>query len=230
VAVSIGKVLGRGIFAIHGRLFDAWDQPAAAVGDLALATRLPGAHNWQNAALAYAAVKRIVRDARAIMTAITRFPGLAHRIEEVGRIGKVRFINDSKATNADAAARALACYSDIFWIAGGKPKEGGISDLAPYFPKLRRAYLIGEAAEGFGRTLQGKVDAVQSGTLESALKTAFEDARFGDAAEPVVLLSPACASFDQFRDFEQRGDMFRDMVNSMVMDSQNSPTREAAAS
>jgi UDP-N-acetylmuramoylalanine--D-glutamate ligase len=230
VAVSIGKVLGRGIFAIHGRLFDAWDQPAAAVGDLALATRLPGAHNWQNAALAYAAVKRIVRDARAIMTAITRFPGLAHRIEEVGRIGKVRFINDSKATNADAAARALACYSDIFWIAGGKPKEGGISDLAPYFPKLRRAYLIGEAAEGFGRTLQGKVDAVQSGTLESALKTAFEDARFGDAAEPVVLLSPACASFDQFRDFEQRGDMFRDMVNSMVMDSQNSPTREAQAS
>jgi UDP-N-acetylmuramoylalanine--D-glutamate ligase len=87
------------------------------------------------------------------MQAITRFPGLAHRIEDVGRIGRTRFINDSKATNADAAARALACYSDIFWIAGGKPKEGGIADLEPYFPRLRKAYLIGEAAEAFGRTL-----------------------------------------------------------------------------
>jgi UDP-N-acetylmuramoylalanine--D-glutamate ligase len=227
VAVSIGKVLGRGVFAIDGKLFDAWDQPATPVGDLNLAARLPGAHNWQNAALSYAAVKRIVRDARATMTAITNFPGLAHRIEEVGRIGKVRFINDSKATNADAAARALACFSDIFWIAGGKPKEGGIADLGPYFPKVRRAYLIGEAAESFGRALQGKVDAVQSGTLAHALRTACEDSRSSDAAEPVVLLSPACASFDQFRDFEQRGDMFREMVTTMMMDSEN-PAHESA--
>ncbi|HEY4264486.1 MAG TPA: UDP-N-acetylmuramoyl-L-alanine--D-glutamate ligase [Micropepsaceae bacterium] len=230
VAVSIGKVLGRGIFAIDGKLFDAWDQPATAVGDLTMATRLPGAHNWQNAALAYAAVKRIVRDPRAIMAAIIRFPGLAHRIEEVGRIGKVRFVNDSKATNADAAARALACYSDIFWIAGGKPKEGGIVGLAPYYARLRRTYLIGEAAQSFGRALQGQVDAVQSGTLEQALGMAFEDARSSNAPEPVVLLSPACASFDQFRDFEQRGDRFREIVKTMMMDSQNLPTHEDVAS
>ena len=133
VAVSIGKVLGRGIFVIDGKLYDAWDQSAALAGDLNAAVHLPGAHNWQNAALAYAAVRRLVRDPRAIMAAIQRFPGLAHRIEDVGHIGKVRFINDSKATNADAAARALACFDDIFWIAGGKPKEGGIADLAPYF-------------------------------------------------------------------------------------------------
>jgi UDP-N-acetylmuramoylalanine--D-glutamate ligase len=216
VAVSVGKVLGRGIFVLDGKLYDAWDQPAAAIGDLNAAARLPGAHNWQNAAIAYASVRRLVRDPRAILSAITRFPGLAHRIEDVGRIGTVRFINDSKATNADAAARALACFPDIFWIAGGKPKEGGITDLAPYFPRMRRAYLIGEAAEAFGRTLAGHVDAVQSGTLERALNMAFEDARNSGVVEPVVLLSPACASFDQFRDFEQRGDIFRDLVKSLI--------------
>jgi UDP-N-acetylmuramoylalanine--D-glutamate ligase len=226
-AVSVGKVLGRGIFVIDGKLYDAWDQPSAQMGDLKAASHLPGAHNWQNAALAYAALRRMVRDPSAIVAAIARFPGLAHRIEDVGRIGKVRFINDSKATNADAAARALACFSDIFWIAGGKPKEGGIADLAPYFPKVRRAYLIGEAADAFGRTLAGRVDAFQAGTLERALSVAYEDARKSDAPEPVVLLSPACASFDQFRDFEHRGDVFREMVKA-VIESQPLP-KEASA-
>ena len=227
VAVSVGKVLGRGIFVIDGKLYDSWDQPAAQMGDLREAAHLPGAHNWQNAALAYAAVRRLVRDSRTIMGAIMRFPGLAHRIEDVGRIGKVRFINDSKATNADAAARALACYSDIFWIAGGKPKEGGIAGLAAYFPRIRRAYLIGEAAKAFGQTLAGKTEAVQAGTLERALHAAFEDARTSDTAEPVVLLSPACASFDQFRDFEHRGDAFREMVKTMI-ESQPKPARKGA--
>ena len=91
-------------------------------------------HNWQNAALAYAACRPFVRDARAIAAAIRDFPGLPHRLEEVAQIGKVRFINDSKATNAEAAARALACYPDIFWIAGGKAKEGGIESLKSLLP------------------------------------------------------------------------------------------------
>jgi UDP-N-acetylmuramoylalanine--D-glutamate ligase len=216
VAVSVGKVLGRGIFVIDGKLYDAWEQPTAQMGDLTQATRIPGAHNWQNAALAYAAVKKLVHDPRAVVPAIARFPGLHHRIEDVGHIGKVRFINDSKATNADAAARALACYPDIFWIAGGKPKEGGIADLEPYFPRMRRAYLIGEAARDFGKTLEGKVDAVQTGTLDRALIAAYDDARRSGAADPVVLLSPACASFDQFRDYEQRGDVFRDLVRALI--------------
>ena len=226
VAVSVGKVLGRGIFVIDGKLYDSWDQPAAEVGDLKTAPHLPGAHNWQNAALAYAALRRLVRDPRAIMQAITRFPGLPHRIEDVGRIGRTRFINDSKATNADAAARALACYHDIFWIAGGKPKEGGISDLEPYFPRLRKAYLIGEAAEAFGRTLAGKVDVVQAGTLECALHAAYRDAQMSEAPDPIVLLSPACASFDQFRDFEHRGDVFREMVKTII-ESQTPSVRTA---
>jgi UDP-N-acetylmuramoylalanine--D-glutamate ligase len=229
VAVSIGKVLGRGVFVIDGKLYDAWDQPSAQIGDLKTAPHLPGAHNWQNAALAYAAVRRLIRDPRAIFSSILRFPGLAHRIEDVGRIGKVRFVNDSKATNADAAARALACFSDVFWIAGGKAKEGGIADLEPYFPRVRKAYLIGEAAEPFGKTLAGKAAAVQSGTLERALKAAYDDARASKADEPVVLLSPACASFDQFKDFENRGDVFRDLVGKLIA-SQAKPARAGAAS
>ena len=229
VAISIGKVLGRGVFVIDGKLYDAWDQPSAQIGDLKTAAHLPGNHNWQNAALAYAAVRRLIRDPRAIFSSIIRFPGLAHRIEDVGRIGKVRFVNDSKATNADAAARALACFPDVFWIAGGRAKEGGIADLAPYFPRMRKAYLIGEAAESFGKTLSGKVAAAQSGTLERALKAAFDDARASKVDEPVVLLSPACASFDQFKDFEHRGDVFRDLVRALIA-AQAKPARAGAAS
>ena len=217
VAVSVGKVLGRGVFVLDGKLYDASEQPATLVGDLAAATHLPGAHNWQNAAIAYAAVRKLVSDPRKIFDAIVRFPGLAHRIEEVARIGKLRFINDSKATNADAAARALACFNDIYWIAGGKPKSGGIASLAPYFPRIRRAYLIGEAAEAFGHTLAAAdVDAIQCGTLDRALALAFDNARFSIADNAVVLLSPACASFDQFKDFEARGDAFRATVQSLI--------------
>jgi UDP-N-acetylmuramoylalanine--D-glutamate ligase len=228
VAISVGKVLGRGIFVIDGKLYDAWDQPSVQIGDLKTATHLPGSHNWQNAALAYAAVRRLIRDPRAIFASIARFPGLAHRIEEVGRVGKIRFINDSKATNADAAARALACFADIFWIAGGKAKDGGIESLAPYFPRLRKAYLIGEAAESFGETLAGKVPVDQSGTLDRALAAAYDEARTSTAAEPVVLLSPACASFDQFKDFEHRGDVFKEQVRALV--ARTKPVRAGAAS
>jgi UDP-N-acetylmuramoylalanine--D-glutamate ligase len=212
VAVSVGKVLGRGIFVLDGVLYDSRNNHAAKVMDLKTATHLPGAHNWQNAALAYAAVKPYVKDAGAIAEAIVSFPGLAHRIEEVGRIGKVRFVNDSKATNADAAERALVCFDDIYWIVGGRPKAGGIVSLEPHFSRIRKAYLIGEAAEDFAATLKGKVGTVFSGTLEVAVAAAAADAAGSAAPAPVVLLSPACASFDQFADFEQRGEAFRELV------------------
>jgi UDP-N-acetylmuramoylalanine--D-glutamate ligase len=187
--------------------------------DLNDAKNLPGAHNWQNAALAYAAARPFVKEPRAIAAAIASFPGLAHRMEAVGAIGKTRFINDSKATNADAAAKALAVYPDIFWIAGGKPKEGGIESLAPLFEHIRRAYLIGEAAPEFARTLDGKAPYVMAGTLERAVELAAADAESSSAPNPVVLLSPASASYDQFKNFEQRGEVFAAAVSRLQVAS-----------
>jgi UDP-N-acetylmuramoylalanine--D-glutamate ligase len=210
--VSVGKVLGRGVFVVDGVLYDAQGQRATRVLELASAEHLPGAHNWQNAALAYAACKPFVRDFRLIRDAIATFPGLSHRLEDVRRIGRVRFINDSKATNSDAAERALACFSDIYWIVGGRPKEGGIAGLSRNFGRIRKAYLIGEAAEEFGKTLRGQAEFEISGTLERAVAHAAVDASASPATEPVVLLSPACASYDQFQDFEARGNSFRALV------------------
>jgi UDP-N-acetylmuramoylalanine--D-glutamate ligase len=216
--VSVGKVLGRGIFVVDGALYDAQNGRAAKIMELAEAPHLRGAHNWQNAALAFAATKPFVKDVRLIAAAITSFPGLAHRMEKVGHIGKTQFINDSKATNADAAAKALAVYPDIFWIAGGKPKDGGIESLSSYFPRIRRAYLIGEAAHAFSRTLDGKALYEMSGTLDAAVVSAARDAAASEVGAPVVLLSPACASYDQFKDFEQRGDAFRAAVARLPHD------------
>ena len=213
--ISVGKILGRGVFAVDGALYDAQNQRALKVMALEDAPRLPGTHNWQNIALAYAAVRLFVKDPRVIASAIASFPGLAHRMEEVGHIGRTRFINDSKATNADATARALACYPDIFWIAGGKAKEGGIASLAEFFPRIRKAYLIGEAAHDFSRTLDGRVPHDLSGTLDKAVEAAAADAAVSGAPAPIVLLSPACASYDQFKDFEQRGDAFRSLVANL---------------
>ena len=136
-------------------------------------------------------------------------------MEEVGRRGAVLFVNDSKATNADSAAQALACFSDIFWIAGGKPKTGGIESLRAFFPRIRKAYLIGEAAAEFAATLGNDVPHEIAGTLDNALAAAARDAAASAAAEPVVLLSPACASFDQYRNFEVRGDAFRALVRAL---------------
>jgi UDP-N-acetylmuramoylalanine--D-glutamate ligase len=133
-------------------------------------------------------------------------------MEQVGRKGPVLFVNDSKATNADSAAQALASFTDIFWIAGGKPKTGGITSLEKFFPRIRKAYLIGEAAADFARTLDGKVAYEMARTLDRAVSAAAGDAEGSGLNEPVVLLSPACASFDQYRNFEVRGDRFRELV------------------
>jgi UDP-N-acetylmuramoylalanine--D-glutamate ligase len=185
---------------------------SAPAADLAGIGSLRGAHNAQNAAAAIAVARHFGVDAAAIRAALATFPGLPHRMEEVGRLGRVLYVNDSKATNADSAARALASFNDIFWIAGGKPKSGGITSLAGYFPRIRKAYLIGEAAKEFAATLDGKVPYEMSGVMAAAIEAAARDAGTCGAAEPVVLLSPACASFDQYRNFEARGTAFRDLV------------------
>jgi UDP-N-acetylmuramoylalanine--D-glutamate ligase len=143
------------------------------------------------------------------------FPGLAHRMEQVGRLGNVLFVNDSKGTNADAAAHALSSFSDVFWIAGGKPKLGGITGLSEFFPRIRKAYLIGEAAPEFAETLGARVAHEISQTLEVAVEHAARDAEASGITDAVVLLSPACASFDQYRNFEIRGARFRELVQAL---------------
>jgi UDP-N-acetylmuramoylalanine--D-glutamate ligase len=143
------------------------------------------------------------------------FPGLAHRMETVAQIGRVRFVNDSKATNADAARQAMSSYPRFYWIAGGVPKAGGIEPLTDLFGRIARAYLIGEAAKDFAATLDGKAPATVSGTLEAAVAAAYADANAA-GEDAIVLLSPACASFDQFSDFEARGEAFRSAVEDLT--------------
>jgi UDP-N-acetylmuramoylalanine--D-glutamate ligase len=148
-------------------------------------------------------------------------------MEQVARRGKVLFVNDSKATNADAAGKALASFTDIYWIIGGRPKEGGLAGLESFFPKIARAYLIGEAAEAFAQQLDDAVDHVHCGTLNCAVEAAAADADRSAAKEPVVLLSPACASYDQFENFVKRGELFRELV--MRLDGATRVTPEGRA-
>ncbi len=175
---------------------------------------LRGSHNAQNAMAAYAAAHASGVDHETILAAMRSFGGLAHRMEQVGRVGKVLFVNDSKATNADSTEKALASFKRIYWIAGGVPKAGGIEPLRPFFPALAKSYLIGQAAADFAKSLGG-FPHVLAETLDKAIALALEDASRDAADEPVVLLSPACASFDQYPNFEVRGRAFCDIVRAL---------------
>jgi UDP-N-acetylmuramoylalanine--D-glutamate ligase len=178
--------------------------------DLSRARSLPGRHNAQNAAFAWAAARALGVSHAAAIEGLVTFPGLAHRMEHVATLGRVRFINDSKATNADAARQALASYERSFWIAGGRAKAGGIDDLEDLFPRVVEAFLIGEAAGPFAARL-GETPHRISGDMASAVKAAAEAAA-ATGRDEVVLLSPAAASFDQYPDFEARGEAFRAAV------------------
>jgi UDP-N-acetylmuramoylalanine--D-glutamate ligase len=210
--IAVGGTVQTGVWAEDAVLveMEAGQEIGRAVLDGIASLR--GAHNWQNAAAAYALVRAQGVDADAIQQGLKSFAGLAHRMEQVAKAGAVLFVNDSKATNADAAGKALASFDDIYWIVGGKAKDGGLNGLEPFFAKITRAYLIGEAADEFARKLGGDVDHVICDTLERAVAEAAEDAGRSGAPEPVVLLSPACASYDQFANFALRGDAFRELV------------------
>jgi UDP-N-acetylmuramoylalanine--D-glutamate ligase len=215
IRASVRRPLSEGIYLESDQIMRAASGSAQAIARLDGIGSLRGLHNAQNAACATAAALALELAPDVIQRGLSSFPGLAHRMEQVGRKGHVLFVNDSKATNADAASRALASFNDIFWIAGGKPKTGGIASLGEFFPRIRKAYLIGEAAEEFAATLKGKVASEIVETLDRATKAAAQDAEASSVAEPVVLLSPACASFDQFPNFEVRGDRFRALVQAL---------------
>ena len=219
VRVSAAAPLRDGYYAEGTRILRAKASKAHPVAQLTGIGSLRGQHNAQNAACAIAACVALGVDFAAIQKGLATFPGLAHRMQEVGRkstnMGNVLFVNDSKATNADSAAKALASFHDIYWIAGGKPKTGGITSLAEFFPRIRKAYLIGEAAEEFARTLDGVVPYEMSGVLSAAVDAAARDAEASGLKEAAVLLSPACASFDQYRNFEVRGQAFTELVRGL---------------
>jgi len=214
VPISCQEELSAGLFAKDGQLYDVSENSRAAVCDIRTAPALKGVHNWQNAAAVYAAARALGLADSVIEKGFHSFPGLVHRMERVGSKDNVVFINDTKATNADAAARALASFDNIYWIAGGLAKEGGIEELRPYFSKIIKAYLIGAAADQFAETLGDAVDYEIAGTMEKAVSAAARDAaKTGSRA--TVLLAPAGASFDQYRRFELRGEAFRFAVASI---------------
>jgi UDP-N-acetylmuramoylalanine--D-glutamate ligase len=215
VPISASKAMGRGVYALDGLLYDATGERAVEIADLKRARSLPGRHNWQNAAAAYATAKGLGIPPEEAAEHLMSFPGLAHRMETVAQIGRVRFVNDSKATNTDAARQAMSSYPKFHWIAGGQPKTGGIDALADLFRRVEKAYLIGEAAPAFAETLKGRAPAAQCGTIDAAVAQAFADAQ-ASGQEAIILLSPACASFDQFADFEDRGEAFRAAVQRLA--------------
>jgi UDP-N-acetylmuramoylalanine--D-glutamate ligase len=219
VRVSTTGPLRDGYFAEGTRIMRAEAGKAHPAVQLAGIGSLRGLHNAQNAACAVAACAAIGIGLPAIQKGLVSFPGLAHRMQQIGRkptnLGAILYVNDSKATNADSAAKALGSFNDIFWIAGGKPKTGGIESLAEFFPRIRKAYLIGEAAAEFGRTLDGEVPYAVVGVMSVAVDAATRDAERSGLKEPVILLSPACASFDQYPNFEVRGTAFADLVRAV---------------
>jgi UDP-N-acetylmuramoylalanine--D-glutamate ligase len=211
-AISAERVVKGGVYAPDGVLFD----DGKDIIDLKTIASLPGRHNWQNACAAYAAARACGMEPAAIADRLASYPGLRHRQELVAIIDGIRYVNDSKATNADAAEKAMVCYDRIYWIAGGQAKEGGIESLRPLFGRVARAFLIGEAAQSFADTLSGSVTYEMCGTLAAAIHRARDVALADPQRGGVVLLSPACASWDQFKSFEHRGDAFRDIVNSLA--------------
>ncbi|GAK33758.1 UDP-N-acetylmuramoylalanine--D-glutamate ligase [alpha proteobacterium Q-1] len=215
VPISVRQPLDHGVYVTDGGdLIDARSlaEGARLIGSLGDLPTLRGRHNWQNAAAAYVAGLELGLDAAGIMASFASFPGLAHRCERVGVADDVVYINDSKATNIDAAATALAAFDQIRWIAGGRAKSTDLAPLEPFFGRIKKAYLLGEAAPDFAKALDGKLDHVVCGTMAAAVAAAIHDARPGET----VLLSPACASFDHYRDFEARGDDFRAIVRRLL--------------
>ncbi|MGF1609756.1 MAG: UDP-N-acetylmuramoyl-L-alanine--D-glutamate ligase [Kiloniellales bacterium] len=215
VPISGNRRVHGGVYVLDGVLYDDSDGGETPALDLREVPSLPGTHNWQNAAAAFAACQAAGVAPPVIADCLRSFPGLAHSQELIAVIDGVRYVNDSKATNPDAAAKALACYQAIYWIAGGRAKEGGLADLEPLLGRIAHAFLIGEAAPALARLLEGKVPYTLSGNLKTAVPQAQARAKEDGRADAMVLLSPACASFDQYPNFEVRGEAFRVLVAAL---------------
>jgi UDP-N-acetylmuramoylalanine--D-glutamate ligase len=215
VRISVTGRLPTGIVARGHRIARMEGGEETDIATLDGIASLRGAHNAQNACAAAAALLTLGLTEAQVQAGFASYTALAHRMEPVGQVGAVAFVNDSKATNAESVEGALKAFSRIYWIAGGKAKEGGISPLKPFFGSVAKAYLIGDAANSFAQALGADVPHEICGTLDRAVASAARDAALSDAAQPVVLLSPACASYDQYKSFEHRGAHFRALVSAL---------------
>lgn len=214
IRVSVRTVLDNGLHADGAKIIFAHNRNRIEAANLSGISSLRGRHNAQNAAAAIAVATSLGVSGDVLRSGLASFGGLHHRMEEIGRVGSVLFINDSKATNADSTEKALTSFDrNIYWILGGKAKEGGIEMLKPYFSRIAKAYLIGEASDAFAATFGEDVRHVTARTLDVAVQMALDDA--GRSSEGIVLLSPACASYDQYNNYEQRGDHFRALVEAL---------------
>ena len=213
IRVSVTRKLDRGwsVIARKGFLTETRQGRQVAAIDLRGIAGLPGQHNHQNACCAYAAVRTLGLGPRAIEAAMQSYPGLPHRSQRIAERDGVVFVNDSKATNVDAAAKALQAFPRIRWICGGLQKEGGLDGLLPHLGAVAKAYVIGREAEAFARQLGG-IEASICGTMDRAVAEAVAEAQPGDT----VLLAPACASFDQYDSFAARGEDFVERVRERI--------------
>lgn len=216
VPISAEHQAPGGVYVQDNVLIDDLHGTAMAVLNLSQLPNMPGRHNAQNIAAAYAVARTLGLARDDIVKSMQSFPGLAHRQERLGAVDGVVFVNDSKATNGEATAKALVCYDNIYWILGGLAKEDGLNGLDPLLGSVRRAFLIGAAADEFAAYLEGKLEVTQCGDLQTATQAAFAAAKADGLPSPTVLLSPACASFDQFRSFEHRGDVFRSLYETLI--------------
>jgi UDP-N-acetylmuramoylalanine--D-glutamate ligase len=212
IPVSCKTQLEEGLWVHDHHLYDCDHGQQQMISDLAQYTQLQGLHNYQNVAVAYGVCMQLGLTSTQILEGISTFPGLEHRQEWIAEIDGVVFINDSKATNAEATSKALSVYTSVYWIAGGVPKSDGIDSLKPYFPQIREAFLFGQAETEFATTLDGAVPYSLCQTLDVAVKRAYEAVKKSVGGKGVILFSPACASFDQFQDFEHRGRTFKHLV------------------
>ncbi len=194
-------------------------EDGVAIADLRPLQNLRGRHNWQNIAVAFAAVRALGLSAEQAVAGLAGFRGLPHRMEEVARAGAVLWVNDSKATNPDSAEKSLVSFANIFWIAGGKPKPGGFRSLRPALGNVRAGYLIGTAAAEIAADLGDLAPMHQLGTLDAAVRAASAAALAVQDGEAAVLLAPACASYDQFANFEARGEAFRTLARAEATSS-----------
>ena len=219
IQISAADRPAGGVYVADGILIDDQNGNAKPVVDLSSIATLTGRHNWQNAAAAYAAACALGLDDTVIAAAFESYPGLPHRLELVATIDGVRYINDSKATNGEAAAVALACFDAIYWIVGGQAKEDGLAPTLNALGGVRAAFLMGESQDAFFEQLKDRVPATKCGDLASAIVLAKEQAELDGVRNAVILLSPAAASFDQWPNFEARGDGFRSLVQTLTAET-----------